>query len=321
MNLPPNAASNITLRQLRAFVVIADSGGFAAASHRLHLTPSALSLLIKEMENILKVRLFDRTTRSTVLSRAGTEFYPLAKKVLEDLARAVETTQDLEQKKRGTVRIACTPLYASMLLPELILKYREQFPAIAVYVLDSLNQPAVARVASGEADLGIAPQRTSPPEVLQESLFRDRMVLICRPDHPLAGLKRVTWTQVLAEPIVSLTQDFTSRLQTDLFKHSSKLLLAPAHHVSFITTALGMVQWGHGITVQPESALPLLPPFGLIARPLAGPVVYRHLSLFHLKGVELSPAAKSFRDFIRTQMHARMPGKATAATTVRPAGM
>ncbi|SMP63770.1 LysR family transcriptional regulator [Noviherbaspirillum suwonense] len=298
MNGSADATSNITLRQLRAFIMVADAGGFAAASHRLHLTPSALSLLIKEMEKLLKVRLFDRTTRNTVLSQSGIEFYPLAKKVLDDLGRAVESTRDLEQKKRGTVRVACTPLYASTLLPELILRYREQYPAIDVHILDSLNQPAVARVASGEADIGIVPQRPSPPEVVQESLLKDRMTFICRPDHPLAARKRVKWEEVLREPVVSLTQDFTTRLQADLFKHSSALVLSPAHSVSFITTALGMVQWGHGVTAQPESVIPLLAPFGLVARPLHNPVVFRHLSLFYKRGYELSPAAKSFREFL-----------------------
>ncbi len=296
---------SITLRQLRAFVMVADSGGFAAASHRLHLTPSALSILIKEMENLLNVRLFDRTTRNTVLSQAGIEFYPLAKKVLDDLGRAVESTQDLEQKKRGTIRIACSPLYSSTLLPKLILRYREQFPAIAVYVLDSLNQPAVGRVASGEADLGIVPERPSPPELVQERLFKDRMTFICRPDHPLAQRRSVSWTQVLREPLVSLTVDFTTRLQADLFKHSSELVLNPAHNVSFITTALGMVQWGHGVTAQPESAVSLLPPFGLIARPIRNPVVFRHISLFYKRDYELSPAAQSFREFLRQQVPAR----------------
>jgi len=301
MNPIVNVAASITLRQLRAFVMVADAGGFAAASHRLHLTPSALSILIKEMESLLKVRLFDRTTRNTVLSQAGIEFYPLAKKVLDDLGRAVESTQDLEQKKRGTIRIACSPLYSSTLLPKLILRYREQYPAITVYVLDSLNQPAVARVSSGEADLGIVPERPSPPELAQERLFRDRMTFMCKPDHPLAARKSVTWAQVLREPLVSLTLDFTMRLQADLFKYSSDLVLNPAHNVSFITTALGMVQWGHGVTAQPESAVALLPPFGLVARPIRNPVVFRHISLFYKRGYELSPAAQSFREFLYEQ--------------------
>ena len=318
MNKTADVSSNITLRQLRAFIMVADTGGFAAASHRLHLTPSALSLLIKEMEKLLGVRLFDRTTRSTVLSQAGLEFYPLAKKVLDDLGHAVESTRDLEQKKRGTVRVACTPLYASTLLPELILRYREQYPAIEVRILDSLNQPAVGRVASGEADIGIVPQRPSPPEVVQESLLKDRMVLICRPDHPLAARKRVRWEDVLREPVVSLTQDFTTRLQADLFKHSSALILNPAHSVSFITTALGMVQWGHGVTAQPESVVPLLPPFGLVHRPIHGPVVFRHLSLFYKRGYELSPAASSFREFLHQHAaSSEMPGSARASRPAR----
>jgi DNA-binding transcriptional LysR family regulator len=305
MNTASQIAAGITLRQLRAFVAVADSGGFAAASRRLHLTPSALSLLIKEMEGLLQLRLFDRNTRSSSLSHAGREFYPLAKKVLDDLTRAVDSTRDLEQKKRGTVRVACTPLYGATLLPELILKYRERYPGIAVYVLDSLNQQAVARVASGEADLGIAPQRSVPAEVTQHSLVRDRMLFICRKDHPLASARRVTWSQALREPLVTLTQDFTSRLQADLYKHSSSLVLNPAHSVSFITTALGMVQWGHGITVQPQSALPLLEPFGLVAVPLQAPVVWRELSLFHLKAVELSPAAASFAEFVQADLGER----------------
>lgn len=298
-------AANVTLRQLRAFIAIADSGGFAAAARRLHLTPSALSLLVKELEAVMKVRLFDRTTRSTVLSLAGSEFYPLARKLLADLALALESTQDLEQKKRGAVRIACTPLYASTTLPELILRYRRQYPAISVYLLDSLNQRALARVSSGEADLGIAPQRPAPPELVQESLFRDRIWLICRPDHALAARERVTWAQVLQQPFVSLTRDFTTRLQTDLFKHSESLVLDPTHEVSLITTALGMVQWGHGITAQPGRSLPLIAPFGLVARPITTPVVHRHLSLFYQRARALSPAAASFRDFLRSAQGVR----------------
>jgi DNA-binding transcriptional LysR family regulator len=75
-------------------------------------------------------------------------------------------------------------------------------------------------------------------------------------------------------------------------------VLSPAHNVSFITTALGMVQWGHGVTAQPESVIPLLAPFGLVSRPLHGPVVFRNLSLFYNRGYELSPAARSFREFL-----------------------
>jgi DNA-binding transcriptional LysR family regulator len=292
---------NVTLRQLRAFVAVAETGSFTAASRRLHLTPSALSLLVKELENTLAVRMFERSTRRTALTAAGLEFLPLARKVLEDLDRALSSARDLQQKKRGVVRVACTPLYAAVLMPDLIARHRRRFPGVEILVLDSLNQQALQRVTSREADVGIAPQRPTPPELQQEALTADPIVLFCTPDHPLASRRSVTWAQVLQEPFVSLTEDFTMRLQADLLRHSPELQLHPAHNVSFVTTAFGMVKSGSGITAQPSRATALAQSFGLVARRLHEPVVSRQLSLFTVKGASLSPAAEAFREFaIRT---------------------
>ena len=288
---------NVTLRQLRAYVAVSDTGSFTAAARRLSLTPSALSLLVKQLEAALGVRLFERSTRQTALTAAGADFLPLARKVLEDLERALASAKELQQKKRGVVRVVCTPLYGAVLMPQLIARHRRRFPAIEVLVLDSLNQQALQRVVSGEADFGIAPQRPTPPELLQEPLSEDRMMLFCPPDHPLASRRRITWAQVLGEPFVSLTEDFTARLQADLLRHSPGLQLHPAHNVSLVTTALGMVKSGSGVTVQPSRAVPLAESFGLVARRLQEPVVSRQLSLFVKKNTTLSPAAQSFRDF------------------------
>ena len=298
--LPPNRTlPNVTLRQLRAFVTVAETGGFAPASQRLHVTPSALSLLVKEIETVMEVRLFDRTTRRLALSSAGSDFLPLARNLLADLARAIESTRDLEQQKRGAIRVACTPLYAATLMPGLVRRYRERHAAITIYVLDSLHQEALDRVLGGEADLAIAPQRKTPPVLVQEHLLADRMWLVCRPDHPLAARSRVTWAQVLREPFVSLTRDFTVQLQSDLARHDDALVLQPAHNVSYITTALGMVQSGFGVTAQPQSAIALLAPFGLVARRIVAPVVHRQLSLFARADREPGAAAQGFRAFLR----------------------
>lgn len=304
---------NVTLRQLRAFVGVADSGSFTGAAKRLHITASALSLLIKSLEVEIGVRLFHRTTRRTELSVAGSEFYPLARKLLDDLAHALQATRDLARKKRGTVRIACTPLYSAMLLPQLVLAFRERFPAIAVYVLDSLNQQALGRVASGEADLGVAPHRPPPTELVHEALLQDRIHLICRPDHPLAAQRSATWAAVLREPFVTLTTDFTARLQSDLLRHSPDLVINPVHSVSFLTTALGMVKWGHGVTAQPSRALALLEPYGLVHRPISRPVVHRQLSIYWRRDQELSPAAASLLEFLREYVASEMRQLTTPA--------
>ena len=112
----------------------------------------------------------------------------------------------------------------------------------------------------------------------------------------MPGFQEPTSSSIFASE--SSATDFTHRLQADLFKHSPSLTLEPAHEVSFITTALGMVQSGFGVTAQPSRALGLLESFGLISRPLVSPTVDRHLSIFFPRTRSLSPAAESFKDFL-----------------------
>jgi len=289
---------NLTLKQLRAFTAVADAGSFTDAAKRLYLTQSGLSLLVKELETELGVRVFDRSTRKIKLSVAGADFYPLASKVLEDLDSAVKSTLQLQDKQRGNVRIAGTPLYSSSLLPRSMVEYRQRYPAIHVRLLDSLNEQALQRVASGEADFAIAPQRENRPDIQEEPLFRDRFEIVCPAGHPLARQPRLKWQQVLEYPFVSLTSDYSRRLQADLAAHSPTLQLQPTYEVSYLTTALGMVNSGLGVTAMPSSALPMISPLGLITLPVDEPAVYRQVSFFTRRGQSLSPAAASFHDFL-----------------------
>jgi len=297
----------ITLKQVKAFTLVAENNSFVEAANQIHLTSAALSSLIKQLEDSLNVRLFDRTTRSSQLTEAGKDFYPLAIKVLEDLEHAVESIRDINLKKSGVVRVACTPLYSSTLLPRLIAKYKLDHPLANIYILDSLNQQVLKRVTSGEADFGIAPERQLETDLEQISLLKDQIYFICKKDHVLSKLKHVSWKRVLEEPIISLTDDFTRQLQLDLSHHSSQLVLRPIQKVSLITTALGMVSWGLGVTVQPQSVLPLLKSFQLAALPIRDPIITRRLSLISNGNQELTPAAKSLYEFLIIEMKALKP--------------
>jgi DNA-binding transcriptional LysR family regulator len=317
---------NLTLKQLRAFTAVADAGSFTDAAKKMYLTQSGLSLLVKELETELGVRVFDRNTRKIKLSTAGADFYPLAVKVLEDLDAAVKSTLQLQDKKRGTVRIACTPLYSSSLLPRALMEYRGRFPAIEVRLLDSLNEQALARVASGEADFAVAPQRDSRGDIDEEPLFLDRFEIVSPASHPLTRHKRLHWRQVLEYPFVSLTSDYSRRLQNDLLVHSHKLKLTPAHEVSYLTTALGMVRAGLGVTAMPSSALPMISPLGLKTLAVDQPVVHRQVSFFSKRGQTLSPAAESFHSFLveftgplRSARGRRLPGTRGRETPANPA--
>lgn len=288
---------SVSIRQLRAFVAICELGSFTLAARRLHVTQSALSLLIKDLERQLRVRLMDRGPRGISLTVAGIDFLPPATKVIEDLEAAVNGAAQLRDRRRGFIRVTCTPLYASTFVPQVVAEFRAQFPYIDIRLLDTLNEEVLRRLLIGEADLGVAPQRPTPPDIEETPLFLDRIDAICPRGHELAKRKSVTWKELLSFPFISLTRDFTARLQADLLAGSSSLVLSPVQEVSYLATAFGLVKVGQGITAQPLAAKPMLSSFGLVAVPTVQPVIRRQVSLFTRRGHTLSPAADGFRKF------------------------
>lgn len=109
----------IAHRQLRAFALVAEAGGFSLASQRLHLTPSAVSLLVRELEATLDFQLLERTTRRVLLTPAGCVFMPAAPAVLNELQRAEIRARDVRNANQATVRVAAPPVNAAALLPRL----------------------------------------------------------------------------------------------------------------------------------------------------------------------------------------------------------
>ena len=156
---------NVTLRQLSAFVAVAETGSFTLAAERLFVTQSALSGLIKELESSLGLRLFDRSTRRLRLSDTGLELYPQVEKILHDLDGVVSEVGNLKALRRGKVRVAVPQLLACTLLPELMAGFRAQHPGVQLRLVDCAVESVMARVFSGEVDIGIGPERAANSDI------------------------------------------------------------------------------------------------------------------------------------------------------------
>src|SRR5215213_6451416 len=101
---------NVTLRQLHAFLAVAETNSFSRAAAQLNTAQSRISILVRDLEAELGIRLFDRTTRRMELTAAGREFRTHAGKVVGDLKHAVEDTHALGERKRGRLTVAAPPL-------------------------------------------------------------------------------------------------------------------------------------------------------------------------------------------------------------------
>lgn len=285
---------NPTLRQMRAFVAVAKTGNFTLAAQNLHVTQSALSGLIKELEQTLEAKVIDRSTRRITLTDIGKELYPLFSQMIDDLDGALANVADHTSLKKGVVRIAAPQLLSCTLLPEAIAAYRARHPDIEVRLKDTAVEGVIARVLSGEADLGIGPEREPAPPLDARPLFEMPFALVFPKGHLLERQARVTWRDVARFPLISLQGQFTERLLDEVQATSLKT----ANEVTFMTTALAMAAAGLGVTVCMPYAAPLATLYGLVMKPLEEPVLSRRFLTYTRQGRSLSPAAESFITFL-----------------------
>lgn len=296
---------NITLRQLRAFVAVARTGSFTLAAESLFVTQSALSGLIKELEQALGLRVIDRSTRRTHLSAVGRDLYPLVEKILSDLDRVIEEVAQRQALKTGVVRVAAPQLMASTLLPEIVAAYAQERPAIRIAVVDCTVESVMSRVFSGEVDVGIGPEREPNSDIMARTLFRGPFMAVFPLGHALGELKKIRWKDVVRYPLTTLQGQFTKGLALDLRAASREINFSPAREVAFMSTALAMVSAGMGITVCASYAATLVRLYGLEMRPLHEPEIYRSFYVFTRQGQSLSPAAEDFLSFVFDYVQAR----------------
>lgn len=290
---------NVTLRQLRAFVAVAQFSGFTAAAERLHVTQSALSVMIRSLERELGLRLFDRTTRMVELTEAGREFYPLAEKTLEDLTSAVAHSRDLAEMKRGRVTIAATTVVSSILLPRAVARFGRDYPGIRVVLRDGAPPAQIAgMVLAAQVDLGIAPVTGAEADLESVPFIEDTLELACPGDHPLTRKARVTWRDLAGQSLIALSGDNAIRQLIEERLGVAKITASPAFEVAFLSTAMGLVDAGLGVAVLPSHARPLARLHHIRFLKLSAPVVRRDIRLLTRRERALSPAAAHFRDFL-----------------------
>jgi len=283
---------NLTLRQLRAFAAVAELGSFTAAAARMHVTQSALSVLVRELERELGARLFDRHTRRVLLTETGQELLPYANRVFAELEQAALSVGGLRDKSRGRLRLAMPQLMASTLGARAVAAFHHQHPGVVIELHDTPTDQLVAQVLSGEVELAIGVEVPSSADIQRRTLLRDRHWLVCPAAHPLAQRAHVRWRDLASAPFISPTRDFMRWLEPLLAPRG--LQPVPAHTVAYVSTALGLVAAGLGVTVVPTYGGALARAWGLVLRPLVTPVFERDVQIYAAPGRSLTPAAQAF---------------------------
>ncbi|SMF14674.1 transcriptional regulator, LysR family [Tistlia consotensis] len=280
-----------SLQQLRAFLTVAETGSFVAASGRIGLSQPALSLSIKALEEEVGGRLLDRSSRRVALTSEGRQFRPVAARLVEDWHAAFDDIRSLFRMERGRVSLAVLPSVAVGLLPRVAPDFTARYPNVDIEVFDVIAERVAELVRSGRVDFGCSVEPRERAGLAFEPLLHERFLVVHRPDHPLAAAGRATAADLAGHPFIALSRASSVRRAVDAALEPSGRRIRPLFEVEQISTAAILIASGQGLTAVPASCMALMRPHGLVGTPLVEPEVDRVVGLLRREGASLSVAA------------------------------
>lgn len=288
----------MNVKQLRAFLAVAQCLSFAQAGERLHLSQPALSLTIKSLEDDLGGQLLSRTTRSVSLTPEGETLLPLARQLLADWDNTEELLRQRFTLQLGKVSIAAMPSFAGNLLPGALKVFRGRYPRVNVAVHDVINEQVLEMVRHRRVELGIGFEPESSSSLLFTPFYMDRFVAVVPKDSPLAEREEVSWAELLQEDFIALQRPSAVRLllEQDLHTQHGKLSVAFESHQ--LSTIGRMVANGLGVSAVPSLCIQQMRELGAHCIALSEPRIERRIGLMMLADHKLSAAAQALRDVL-----------------------
>jgi LysR family carnitine catabolism transcriptional activator len=289
---------DFTSRQLRAFLLVAQHRSFSRAAEALFITPSGLSVLIRELETQLGFRLFDRTTRHVAPTAYGRDFLRVAQRCLADLDAATARIGHSAEESGQSLRVGAPPLLSANIVTQAIREFRAHRPNLAIQLFDSNLTTVREMVEAGKLDLGLGTFGRTPG-VRRTPFLRSPLIVIYADKDPAFRRSSVTWSALNGEKLVSLYPHSPIQQLIDKHLKQAGVTSKPAITVNLLDTQIAMVEADEGIAIIPSFGIPACRNRQIITSRLINPVVEMNLYLISNRAKKLPPRAEEFTDFLR----------------------
>ncbi|MCC6814488.1 MAG: LysR family transcriptional regulator [Rubrivivax sp.] len=285
---------DLSLRQLEAFVQVADSGSFRRAAARLGQAQPVLSRLIGQAEQTLGARLFDRDTRRVEITPAGRELLPLAQRLLRDFDDTLGDFGAFMAGRSGRVSMVVLPSVSVAWVPRAMAAFARTHPQVNFALAEAPADTLLALLEAGRADFGISVRPAPQQRLHYRHLQDDPFVLVCRRDDPLAARAAVPWSVFGTRDCIKSAAHSSIRQVTDAVFLRQRTPPSPVLEYPSVAAAGALVAAGLGITALPVLALQLVDMRELVAVPLVRPAMARPIGIVTRIGRSLSPATQAF---------------------------
>ena len=246
-----NLNLNLTLRQLKAFLGVAESSNFTRTAQKLHLSQAALSATIRELEIQLRSRLFDRTTRNVQLTDAGRDFLPTAITVVRDLEAACLRLQELERHGVAQLRLGFTPMLAAHVVPEVLEAFQYSHSDIVIDVIDTSPQELQRQVEVGEIDAAFGAFFQKASGITQTPMFPSTLVAAYSSASTEIN-SEMTWADLAAYPLIVLSDGSPIQQLANAALKKAGAQIQQRMAVNHLETAIAMASKGLGVAIIPS---------------------------------------------------------------------
>lgn len=282
----------MTLRYLKIFMAVCETGSTTKAAELLHIAQPSISLALKEMEDYYGLKFFDRIAKRLYITESGRTLYRYAKQILT-------TFDEMEaQLKRNaapsTLRIGSSMNIGSLLLPEYIKSFEKRCPNIKVHALIDSNAVIAEAVLNHEVDFALVESRLKKPGLCQIPYMKDALLFICGPTHPLYHIQSIEPADLEKYSFILRQSGSASR---DIFNMEPlaslnlKIIMESSHNDAVINA----VKAGLGLSVQPNLQIRTAIETGALhSIEVKGLSYSRDLHLIYKKGKTLDPFEKIF---------------------------
>jgi LysR family transcriptional regulator for metE and metH len=304
----------LEIRHLRLVAAVADVGSLTRAGERLHLTQSALSHQLRDIESRLGTALFRRAGKRLVLTPAGDRLLVSATDVLERLERTEQEIRELGRDRAGTLRITTECYTCYHWLPPVLLHYRRQFPRVEVRIdVQATHQP-VEMMLAGKIDLGLMSTPVRDRRLVSRRVFDDELVLITSRHHRFTQQARVRLAQMRDETLfIYPPKEESGPLQNVLIPAGA--MPARVENVQLTEAITELVKAGLGVAILARWAVqPLIDAGAIAAHTLPARGMHRVWSAVMPKDLARADYVDAFIDLL--EQHAPTAKRPAALVSV-----
>lgn len=261
---------NVSLQQLKVFVAVARERSFTRAAREFDLTQSAVSRCVRELEDAVELKLFDRTTRQVELTHAGASLERRIGRLLDEIDLTLREERAAYDGHTGVVVLASNPVLSSSWVAQGLAHCAADFPELVVSVKDQPQSSVLASVEQGEVDFGVVSlaEPLAGDLLHAQAVFTTPLHAVMPPSHPLARHASVAWSALQEWSLVTLNADAGVRAALELALTANGLKRRPVQELGHVAAVLRMVELDLGVGVLPVGAHWPSPGPALVSRPL-----------------------------------------------------